>query len=130
MKPTNDTERIESLLSVLLRSGVTISFVLILLGTITSIIHDPTSWVSPQGIDVLLSRQTSNQTFGGILAGLHALRGSAIVTIGLLVLIATPVLRVAFSLASFVAMRDRIYVVLTAIVLSLLLLSFALGRAI
>jgi uncharacterized membrane protein len=45
------------------------------------------------------------------------------------VLVATPVARVALSIAVFARQRDRTYVVITSIVLGLLLLSFALGRA-
>jgi len=49
------------------------------------------------------------------------------VAFGLLVLIATPVTRVAVSIVAFIRMRDRRYVVITTVVLALLLLSFFLG---
>lgn len=44
-----------------------------------------------------------------------------IVQLGLVLLIATPVARVALTLGAFLIQRDRLYVVLTAIVLVLLL---------
>lgn len=44
---------------------------------------------------------------------------------GLLLLIATPVARVAFSLVAFAMERDRLYVVFTAIVLAVLVASIA-----
>jgi uncharacterized membrane protein len=47
---------------------------------------------------------------------------------GLLLLIATPVLRVAVSILAFVYQRDRAFVAITSIVLALLLTSFVLGR--
>ncbi|HTS74784.1 MAG TPA: DUF1634 domain-containing protein [Bryobacteraceae bacterium] len=47
----------------------------------------------------------------------------AIIQFGLLLLIATPVLRVALSLVGFAAERDRTYVIVTAIVLGILLFS-------
>ena len=47
---------------------------------------------------------------------------------GLLLLIATPVTRVAVSIFAFVYEKDRVFVIITIIVLSLLLLSFFLGR--
>jgi uncharacterized membrane protein len=47
---------------------------------------------------------------------------------GLLLLIATPVMRVAFSVLVFVYQHDRVFVVITSIVLTLLLVSFVLGR--
>jgi uncharacterized membrane protein len=43
------------------------------------------------------------------------------IQIGILLLIATPILRVAFSLIGFALERDRKYVMITAIVLTLLL---------
>jgi len=51
----------------------------------------------------------------------------AVMLAGLLLLIATPVARVAFSLAAFALERDRLYVVLTAVVLVVLL--YSLGVA-
>jgi uncharacterized membrane protein len=47
--------------------------------------------------------------------------------LGLLLLIATPVARVAFSLAAFAIQRDRLYVVVTLIVLGVLAFSMAGG---
>ena len=44
-----------------------------------------------------------------------------IVQLGLVLLIATPVARVALTLGAFLLQRDRLYVVLTTIVLVLLL---------
>jgi len=52
------------------------------------------------------------------------LRGRDIIQLGLLVLIATPVARVIFSLIGFLIEKDWIYVALTSIVL--LILSFSL----
>jgi hypothetical protein len=47
---------------------------------------------------------------------------------GLLLLIATPVARVAFSLVAFARQRDAIYVIVTSIVLAVLVYSLAGGR--
>jgi uncharacterized membrane protein len=55
-----------------------------------------------------------------ILRGAFELRADAIVQTGLLLLIATPVLRVVFSLFGFARQRDWLYVALTLIVLSVL----------
>jgi uncharacterized membrane protein len=45
----------------------------------------------------------------------------------LLLLIATPILRVAFSLVGFAIERDRAYVIITSIVLAVLLYSLISG---
>jgi uncharacterized membrane protein len=55
-----------------------------------------------------------------ILRGAFELRAEAIVATGLLLLIATPILRVVFSLFGFASQRDWLYVALTLIVLSVL----------
>ena len=51
------------------------------------------------------------------------LRGRGIIQLGLLLLIATPVARVALSIFGFAKERDRMYVVFTLIVFSILLYS-------
>ena len=52
----------------------------------------------------------------------------AIIALGLLVLLATPVVRVAVSIVAFGLERDWRYVVITSIVLLILLTSFLLGK--
>jgi len=52
----------------------------------------------------------------------------ALVTVGLLLLIATPVARVAVSVLAFIYQKDRVYTLITLAVLCLLLLSFVLGK--
>jgi uncharacterized membrane protein len=69
------------------------------------------------------------RTADWILGGLLRLDGGAVIVAGLLLLIATPVLRVAVSIVSFSKERDRAFVVITSAVLGLLLLSLVLGRA-
>jgi uncharacterized membrane protein len=61
----------------------------------------------------------------------HAAAGldcRAIIQLGLLFLIATPMARVAFSLAAFAEERDRIYVSVTFVVLAILISSFLFER--
>jgi uncharacterized membrane protein len=59
----------------------------------------------------------------GITRAAMAGRGRGLIQLGCLVLIATPVLRVAVSLLAFALQRDRLYILLTAFVLVLLLTS-------
>ena len=51
------------------------------------------------------------------------LRGRDVIQLGLLVLIATPVARVIFSLIGFLIEKDWIYVTITAVVLCILFIS-------
>jgi uncharacterized membrane protein len=50
-------------------------------------------------------------------------RGRGWIQLGLLLLIATPIARVVFSVAGFILERDRLYVTFTLIVLAVLLYS-------
>lgn len=60
---------------------------------------------------------------GGIVRAALDLRGRGLIQLGLLLLIATPVARVAVSLVAFLRQRDRTYALVTAFVLLLLLAS-------
>ncbi len=48
---------------------------------------------------------------------------------GLLLLVATPVARVALSIVIFIIERDRLYVLITAAVLLILVVAFVTGAA-
>jgi len=63
----------------------------------------------------------------GIFSDAVSLRSRGIIQLGLIVLIATPVLRVAFCLFAFLLQRDRLYVSVTLFVLTLLLVSLLGG---
>ena len=54
----------------------------------------------------------------------HHLDSRNIIRLGILLLIATPIMRVAYCVYSFAAQKDKIYVVISSIVLSVLLYSF------
>ena len=64
-----------------------------------------------------------------ILTNALALQPRALMMVALLLLLATPIVRVAVSLVGFIRERDRVYVVVTTVVLITLLASLALGGA-
>ena len=68
-------------------------------------------------------------SLGGIARGVRELRSESIVQLGIVLLIATPVARVAFTLVAFILQRDRVYVVITLIVLALLAYGLVFGIA-
>jgi uncharacterized membrane protein len=57
----------------------------------------------------------------------HANQGLAITQLGIILLMLTPIVRVAFSIIGFARERDHIYVAITAIVLVTLIGSLMLG---
>jgi uncharacterized membrane protein len=67
-------------------------------------------------------------TLAAVLAGVQTLQPKAIIDAGLLLLIATPVLRVAVSVVAFLLEKDYVYTAITLFVLAVLLTSFFLGR--
>jgi uncharacterized membrane protein len=120
----------EQAISRILRIGVTASLVLIAAGTLLSFLRSGGYGHQPSEVARLIGPAGAfPRTAGWILGGLLRLDGRAVIVAGLLLLIATPVLRVAVSIASFAKERDRAFVVITSAVLGLLLLSLVLGRA-
>jgi uncharacterized membrane protein len=123
-------ERIENLISHVLRIGVGVSLLVIVAGTIVSFAHHPGYLWSAQTLGPLTrpvgdALPTVHSVLEGVLAG----RCQAVVMLGLMLLIATPVLRVAVSVVVFLVQRDRIFVAITVVVLAALLFSFWIGKA-
>lgn len=67
------------------------------------------------------------RSLAGVAAGARALDSRAVIQLGIVLLIATPIARVALTLVAFLRQRDRLYVALTATVLALLLFSLVHG---
>jgi len=122
--------KVELAISSLLRIGVLSSLLIVLAGTVVTFVHHPRYLSNRHDLGTLTKPGTAQfpHTIGDLVRGLGHGQGRAIVMAGLLLLIATPVMRVAFSVLAFVYQRDRVFVVITTIVLTLLLVSFFLGR--
>ncbi len=99
----------------ILEAGVILSAVVILIGLFLELLQ-PNKF-APQKL------QNFPQTFAQVWSGLLVLRPQAVIVLGLLLLIATPVVRVAASIVAFAIERDRRFVVITFLVLAILLFS-------
>jgi uncharacterized membrane protein len=111
-------ERFRTLVSGILIVGVSVSAALMLLGFATSFL------VGWEGSLTGAVQGTSGITdFDTMRESVLALRPVGIAQLGLLVLIATPVVRVAASVVAFVLEGDRLYAGITFAVLVILLLS-------
>jgi uncharacterized membrane protein len=117
-------QRVETLLGTLLQTGVMISGLVVLAGGILYMLRYGRAPVHYENFDPEPARLHSIVDVGGL-----ALHGDAraIIQLGLLILIATPVARVLFSMIAFGLEKDRLYVVLTLIVFVILVLSL-LGK--
>jgi uncharacterized membrane protein len=124
-----DSHALETGIARVLRTGVTLSLLLIVAGTVVSFLHHPEYLRSLIALERLTRPGIAPHSLPEVVAGLAAGRGQSIVALGLLLLLATPVIRVALSLALFLRNRDRTFAALTLAVLLLLFVSLALGKA-
>jgi uncharacterized membrane protein len=116
-------ERFRTAIGAVLASGVAVSATLIATGFLSAL---SIGWEgSPIGAS---PRHTVPTSFGDLSARLAVLEPLAIAQLGLLVLLATPVVRVAASVIAFASEGDRLYTAITATVLAILLASIFLLR--
>ncbi len=131
--PSDDADervrRVEIIISNLLRGGVLASLALVILGTVVTFVHHPEYFSSAAEFERLVQPGAAfPYSLDDVIQGVLVFQGQAIVTAGLLLLIATPVMRVAVSIFAFIYQEDRTFTFLTTLVLFLLLLSFFLGK--
>ncbi len=110
----SDDSVIDARIGILLRVGMLASASVILLGGVLFLIHHGQA-------------EVDFKEFKGVPAGLSSIGGTAaaafhghdlaIIQFGILMLIATPIARVAFSVFAFFAERDYLYVAISGIVL-------------
>jgi uncharacterized membrane protein len=121
-------EWVNTAISAVLRVGVILSIAIMIAGITITFVHHPEYFSSRPSLGALTSTSTHfPNTLVDVISGVRRGMGQDIVMAGLLVLIATPVARVALSLIVFVKVRDRLYTIITSIVLLILLISFAIG---
>jgi uncharacterized membrane protein len=117
--------QLEMLIGRLLQVGVLVAAAVVLAGGVALLLHQGGTLAD---FRVFNGEPASLSTLRGVVVGAWHLRPREVVQFGLLLLIATPVTRVAFTLVAFWAQRDRFYVGVTAIVLALLLYGLIWGR--
>jgi uncharacterized membrane protein len=118
-------ERLDQVLGNLLRFGVLLAGAVVLMGAVVYLVRHGNE------------EMPSYREFRGepeeychlstIVADAAALHGRGIIQLGLLILIATPIARVVFSVFAFAAQRDYVYVVVTLVVLAVLVYGLLSG---
>jgi uncharacterized membrane protein len=104
----------------LLRAGVVLAAGVVAVGAVWYLLrhgHEAPAYATFRGEPADL------RTIPGVFADAAGLHGRGIIQVGLLLLIATPIVRVAFSAYAFARLRDGRYVIITLMVLALLLFS-------
>ena len=117
---------IERIVSVILRSGVLLSGSVVFLGGLFFLARHGGERVNYHSFH---RQPVSDRLVHEIIAGAFSRRARSIIQLGVLLLLATPIARVAFSIVGFALERDRLYVVITSIVLAILLYSLIAGAA-
>lgn len=110
----------EVILGNLLRAGVLLSAAVVLWGAciyLSRHAHEPADY------RIFRGEPSEYRTISGVMQSVINGRGRGLIQLGLLLLIATPIARVAFSVVGFAIERDRMYVAFTLIVLAILLYS-------
>jgi len=123
-EPLTD-QRMDEIIGALLRYGVILS---------ASVVGAAGIWYLIQygnttpGYHVFRAEPEYLRHVSGIVSGIPGFHCRRMIQLGLVLLIATPVARVAFSVVAFALQKDRTYVAITLIVLAVLLLSLT-GKA-
>jgi uncharacterized membrane protein len=104
----------------LLRAGVVVSAIVVLAGAIVYLARNGESPINYRNFH---GEPADFRSISGVLRQVMALRGRGIIQLGLVLLIATPVARVAFSILGFAREGDRMYATVASIVLLILLYS-------
>jgi uncharacterized membrane protein len=114
-----DDARLTAITRWVLVSGVTLCLLLVLTGAAVSFAR-PTA-VEPGAAAAF------PHTLGEVFRGVAEYDGQAIIVAGLAVLLLTPILRVALAIPAFLLARDWTFALISAIVLTFLLLSLFIG---
>jgi uncharacterized membrane protein len=109
----------------LLRIGVMVAGAVVLIGGLIYLIHHG---MNLPGYGLFRGEPSDLRSVTGIFRDTAFFQGRGIIQMGFLILILTPVVRVAFSIYAFFRHRDRIYVLVTTFVLAVLLFSLIGGH--
>jgi uncharacterized membrane protein len=110
-------QRVEGIIGNLLRAGVIIAASVALIGGIVYLARHGEAAPDHR---VFFGEPAYLRGVSGIITDALTFSGRGIIQLGLLLLVATPVARVVFSVAAFALQGDRTYVVITLIVLAVL----------
>jgi uncharacterized membrane protein len=117
-------KRMDEIMGRLLRTGVILAAVFVLAGGVVYVVRHPEPVTDYR---IFQGEPEELRTVPGIIREALALRGRGLIQFGLLILIATPIARVAFSVVAFLYQQDWTYVLITMVVLGLLVYSLLGG---
>ena len=118
-------EKMDEMISLLLRTGVAISSLTVFFGGVIYLMKHGREL---PGYHIFAGEPARFRSVLGVTRTATSFSGRGIIQLGLLLLIATPVMRVVFTVFSFLLQKDRVYAGIALIVLLVLLFSLAGGR--
>ena len=121
---TMTEKRMDEIMGRLLRTGVILAAAFVLAGGLAFLVRHPEPVTNYR---VFQGEPEELRTVPGIFHEALGLHGRGLIQLGLLILIATPIARVAFSVVAFLYQRDWMYVAVTLTVLGLLVYSLLGG---
>ena len=124
-KNAADTD-IQQIIGWILRLGVFISMLVVFIGGCFYIYRHSTE---PVHYSQFVGVPEFVHTPGGIWHGILTLRGRAIIQAGIILLIATPIVRILFSAIGFVLEKDWLYTGISLLVLAIIVTSALTGNA-
>ena len=110
----------------LLRLGVLLSVITSIIGFI-KLFTD--GFVMPKKYTLLDMGTSSEKVWGLFWRSLMKGEGMAIIQLGILMLILTPLMRIIFALIGYLKEKDYTYVIISSIVLIIMIISFITGYA-
>jgi uncharacterized membrane protein len=119
-----DDHRLETIIGRLLQIGVLAAAATVLSGGVLYLVQSQSGHVDYRSF---VPGSPNLRTLSGIVLSAAHFQSQAIIQLGLLLLIATPVARVALAVVGFALERDRLYTVVSLIVL--VILAFSLIHA-
>ena len=123
--PSSGDEQTERIMGSLLIFGVALAAAVVLSGAVLYLVRYGTT---APAYRVFHGEPPDLRSFGGICRDALVLRSRGLIQLGLLLLIGTPVARVAFSVVAFARQGDLLYTMVTLVVLGLLVYSLAGGK--
>ena len=118
-------QRLDVVVGNLLRTGVLTAAAVVLVGGIIFLLRHG---LAAPDVKAFHGEPSELRSVGGIIAGVLAGHGRGLIQLGLLLLIATPVARVVLLAFGFALQRDRLYAIVSVVVLTVLLYGLFGGR--
>jgi uncharacterized membrane protein len=115
-----DDRRLETIIGQLLRTGVLLAAATVFAGGVLYLVQHHGDKVN---YHAFVAGTPSTRSVSGILQSAAKGDSAGIIQVGLLLLILTPIARVGIAIAGFMLERDRLYAVVSLIVLLILVFS-------